>query len=39
MADVYIDMLKTDMERPVELHRFLVHRADGSCLATFAEKK
>lgn len=39
MADVYIDMLKTDMDRPVELHRFLVHRSDGTCLSTYAEKK
>jgi len=39
MADVYIDVQKSDMERPVELHRFLVHRSDGTCLGTFAEKK
>ena len=39
MADVYIDVLKTDIDRPVEYHRFLVHKADGKPLTTRSEKK
>ena len=39
MADVFIDVLKTDMDRPVEIHRFLVHKADGKHLSSHAEKK
>lgn len=39
MADVYIDVVKSDIERPVELHRFLIHRPDGKRLETQAEKK
>lgn len=39
MADVFIDVLKTDMDRPVEIHRFLVHKVDGKHLSSHAEKK
>ena len=39
MADVYIDVVQSDTERPVELHRFLIHRADGTRLRTAAEKQ
>lgn len=39
MADVFIDMLKTDMDRPVEIHRFLVHKSDGKHLSSRNEKK
>lgn len=39
MADVYIDVLKNDVNRPVELHRFLIHRPDGKRLQSAAEKK
>ncbi len=39
MADVFIDVLKTDMDRPVEIHRFLVHKADGKHLSSHVEKK
>lgn len=39
MAEVSMDVLKTDIDRPVELHKFLVHRADGKHLASQSEKK
>lgn len=39
MADVFIDVLKTDMDRPVEIHRFLVHQGSGKHLSSHAEKK
>lgn len=39
MADVYIDVLNKEFDRPVELHRFLIHKPDGKRLASTAERR
>ena len=39
MADVYIEAVSDADKRPEEIHRFLIHTADGCRLRTVDEKR
>ena len=39
MADVYIEAVNDADKRPEEIHRFLIHTADGCRLQTVDEKR
>ena len=39
MADVYIEAVSDADKRPEEIHRFLIHTADGCRLQTVEEKR